>query len=154
LKLKHSISEKITLNRERVWLFEFTQDITQRQIWDKQTLEIGFLEGDAVLQKGARVYTKSREGIRMDTEYLTFETPIEISIRMMNHSSIFKDFIGTWKYHPTASNTTTLEITYEFNLRFPYRIFSSIVSKKVRKNVLQKLHFLESHLSKMEIAAK
>ncbi|WP_299136398.1 hypothetical protein [uncultured Tenacibaculum sp.] len=149
MKLKNTISEKITLDRNIDWLFEFTQDFTKRKKWDKQTLEIGFLDDHIELKKGAKVYTKSIEGIRMDTEYLTFDTPNEISIQMLNKSPVFKNFIGVWNYISIENDKTILKITYKFNLRFPYNIISKIVFQKTHKNILKKLEFLENYLLKL-----
>ena len=97
MSLKNSISVINTFDRDIDWLFDFTQDFNNRKKWDKQTLEINFI-GDCIeLKKGTRVYTKSIEGITMETEYLTFKSPNEISIKMINTSPIFRDFIGTRK---------------------------------------------------------
>ncbi|WP_435263508.1 hypothetical protein [Tenacibaculum sp. nBUS_03] len=149
MKLKNTISEKIILDRNIEWLFEFTQDFNARKKWDHQTLEIDFFDGCTELKKGAKVYTKSIEGIQMNTEYLTFEFPNEISIQMLNRSPIFKCFIGTWTYTKTESNKTILEIIYKFNLRFPYNLISRIVFKKIRMNILKKLESLENYLLKV-----
>jgi ribosome-associated toxin RatA of RatAB toxin-antitoxin module len=103
-----------------------------------------------VLGKGAKVYTESVEGIRMETEYLIFESPTEISIKMLNKSPIFKCFIGTWKYIQIENKKTRLKITYQFSLRFPYNLITSRVSKKINLNMTQKLYFLESYLDIMK----
>ena len=150
MNLKNSISAKETYNRDIKWLFDFTQDFNNRKKWDKQTLQIGFIYDCKELKKGAKVFTKSIEGIFMETEYLTFKSPNEISIKMLNKSEIFKDFIGTWNYSSIDGNMTDLKITYSFNLKFPYSIIKNKVSQKIRWNMTKKLGLLKEYLSELE----
>lgn len=150
LKMNHTISQEVIINRNIDWLFDFTQNFVERKKWDKQTKEIAFLDGFTTLAKGAKVYTESVEGIRMDTEYLTFKVPTEISIKMLNRSSVFKCFVGAWNYIPIEKEKTTLKITYQFDLRFPYNLIKRTVSKKIKANMTNKLNLLEDYLEKME----
>ena len=144
--MNYTLSDKVIINRNIDWLFEYTQNFSERKKWDKQTKEIDFYDGFSALEKGAKVYTVSVEGIRMETEYLTFESPSEISIKMLNKSSVFKSFIGTWNYIQVEHEKTILKITYQFNLRFPYNLIRRKVLKKVKTNINKKLSFLEGHL--------
>ena len=150
MKLNNTISEEIVINRNIDWLFDFTQNFTERKKWDKQTVEIDFFDATTELKKGAKVYTKSIEGILMKTEYLTFKAPDEISIKMLNNSPIFKCFFGKWNYFSTDNGRTKLKITYQFSLRFPYSLITNTVSKKIRTNMSKKLYFLEDYISKTE----
>ena len=150
MNLKYSISEVETYNRDIKWLFDFTQDFNYRKKWDKQTLEIDFIDECKELKKGAKVFTKSIEGFFMETEYLTFKSPNEISIKMINKSPIFKDFIGTWNYDSTDNVKTILKITYCFNLRFPYNLIRRKVSQKIRINMTKKLSTLKNYLTELE----
>ena len=81
-----------------------------------------FLVCTTYAQKGAKVWTKSVEGVIMETEYLAFDPPSKIAVRMLNRSSIFKEFVGSWNYIPMNTRQTTLKITYDFSLRFPYNL--------------------------------
>ena len=86
----------------------------------------------------------------METEYLTFKSPNEISIQMINRSKIFKDFIGTWNYSSNDRNKTDLKITYSFNLKFPYSIIKHNISQKIRLNMTKKLTLLKEYLTELE----
>jgi ribosome-associated toxin RatA of RatAB toxin-antitoxin module len=150
VNLKNSISEAEIYNRNIKWLFDFTQDFINRKKWDKQTSEIDFIGEYKELKKGAVVFTKSIEGVYMETEYLTFKPPTEISVKMLNKSQIFKDFIGTWNYSSNDSNMTELRITYSFNLKFPYNIIKHKISKKIKLNMTNKLSLLKEFLNESE----
>jgi len=150
LNPKNTISEEIIINRNIDWLFAYSQDFTERKKWDKQTIEISFFDGFTELKKGAKVYTKSAEGIRMDTEYLIFDPPNTITIQMLNTSWLFKNFLGTWNYITIENDKTILRITYQFDLRFPYYLFTGFVIRKIRKNMTNKLNALKDYLSEME----
>lgn len=145
--MNNTLSEAITIDRNINWLFDFTQNLSERTKWDKQTKQVAFCDGFERLEKGARVYTESVEGIRMDTEYLTFEKPNEISIKMLNKSRLFKSFIGTWNYLPVENEKTTLQITYQFTLRFPYTLLAGTVNRKIKNNLSKKLQYLKLYLT-------
>jgi len=147
MKLKNIQFEEVTIERNIDWLFEFTQDISERRRWDKQTKSIEFIEGFNKLEKGAKVYVESSEGVPMETIYLTFDPPNEISIQMLNRSYIFKNFIGSWNYISKTKNSTSLKITYQYDLRFPFSLFRKKISQRIKNNMKQKLQLLNNHLS-------
>ena len=98
------------------------------------------------LVKVAKVFTVSEEGKRMETKYLNCERSGEISIQMLNRSSVFKDFVGTRNYIQENNSKTILRITYQFNLRFPYGLITPLVFMEVRNIMRNKLTFLEAYL--------
>lgn len=63
---------------------------------------------------------------------------------MLNDSTIFKSFNGTWEYRTISNNQTELTITYEFELQPFYSLISPLVNKKIRKNIKSKLSDLTS----------
>ena len=140
------VSSEIKINKERDWLFDYTQDFSERIKWDKQTRKIEFIGQENKLKKGSLVYTESKEGIGMDTEYLIFKKPEKISIKMINKSNIFKSFIGKWDYIKLDNDITVLKITYQFNLRFPYNLIAKTVQRKIKNNMVSKLNYLSIHL--------
>jgi hypothetical protein len=146
MTFNNTISEEMTFNRDVKWLFEFTQNFEERKKWDKQTPVIEFIEGSTHLEKGAKVFTRSVEGVEMDTEYLTFDPPYRITIKMLDKSSVFKSFVGSWHYLSEGEETTTLRMTYQFDLRFPYKLLKGRVEQKIRTNMKNKLQMLSDHL--------
>jgi ribosome-associated toxin RatA of RatAB toxin-antitoxin module len=82
----------------------------------------------------------------METEYLKFEPSKVISIRMLNRSSVFKEFVGTWNYFSLAESSCVLRITHEYSLRFPFGLVKGLVSNKVSRNISNKLTFLKVYL--------
>ncbi|MEO1418724.1 MAG: SRPBCC family protein [Bacteroidota bacterium] len=149
-RTKHRISTQKAFDRDIEWLFDYTQDFIERKNWDKQTLEIQFMDGHTKLQKGAKVWTKSVEGVIMETEYLAFDPPTKISVRMLNRSSIFKEFIGSWDYISMNHLQTKLKITYDFSLRFPYNLLKPFVFQRIQQNMAKKLDFLTAYLNENE----
>ncbi|MGB2129298.1 MAG: hypothetical protein ACPHXR_07445 [Flavicella sp.] len=147
------LSESDVFNLDILSLFSFTQDFEKRLQWDLQTKAIGFLEGHTDLKKGAMVYTESIEGVRMDTEYLVFEPPYELSIIMQNKSRVFKTFIGTWKFSEVTNTTTELKIIYQFELQFPFRLIALFVHKRIHKNMRNKLIFLSDFLKTIDLTS-
>ena len=138
----HEIIEEKEFEMEIHELFDFTQNFEERIKWDSQTQAINFMNNESELKKGAKVAVISNKGLKMETEYLTFERPKELSIKMTNTSPIFKNFIGRWDYQESSQSHSSIKITYQFQLKFPYTIISFIVSKKIRNNINTKLNNL------------
>lgn len=138
----HEIIEEKEFEMKIHELFDFTQNFEERIKWDSQTKAINFMSNESLLQKGAKVAVISNKGLKMETEYLTFERPNELSIKMTNTSPIFKNFIGRWDYQESSQSHSSIKITYRFQLKFPYTIISFIVSKKIRNNINTKLNNL------------
>lgn len=140
----HQITEKGIVNKNIEPLFEFTQDFEKRIQWDSQTKSITFMNSESELKKGVQVTVISNKGVKMDTEYTIFTPPHKLSIIMLNESTIFKSFNGTWEYRSISDNRTELTITYEFELQPFYSIISPLVNNRIRKNIKSKLSDLAS----------
>ncbi len=138
----HKIIEQSLINEEIQALFEFTQDFEKRIQWDSQTSSITFMNTEKQLKKGAQVTVISSNDVRMDTEYTVFTPPHQIAIKMLNKSSIFRSFNGSWTYTDVSANQTKLTIIYEFKLQPLYWLLQPIVLKKIRQNMRNKLEDL------------
>ena len=147
MKFKNTISEQKIIFIDIDWLFNFTQNIDERLKWDKQTTEIGFINDNTALEEGTGVFTKSKEGLHMETEYLSFYPPNKIAIKMINNSNLFKNFVGVWTYKSEQKKQTILQITYQFNLQFPYTLITHLVKKKIRSNIIKKLNGLKNYIN-------
>ena len=81
IKYKYCIREHANFKEDIYELFDFTQNWKERTKWDKQTKALGFLENSYQLKKGAKMYTESTEGVKMETEYIVFNRPNKITIK-------------------------------------------------------------------------
>ena len=135
---KYALSQKV--------LFDLSQDMDQRLKWDKQTKELGFIGDYTRLETGAKVYTISKNNLKMDTEYIRFNPPNGIAIKMTSASVIFTSFTGEWRYTKLTEDQSQLSIIYTFNLKFPYNLISFVVKKKLVNNAKKKLIDLKNYL--------
>jgi ribosome-associated toxin RatA of RatAB toxin-antitoxin module len=140
------ISVKKEIPAEIHRLFDFTQDIEKRLLWDKQTEEIRFIRPHIRLKEGAEVYVLSKGGVELETRYLSFDRPNEISIEMTNQAGVFKTFYGRWDYSSTEKDQTILKITYRFKLKFPYNLLYNTASRKINRNIRMKLKGLYDYI--------
>lgn len=138
------VSAKYALNQKA--LFDLSQDIDQRLKWDEQTKELGFIGTSTQLETGAKVYTISKNNLKMDTEYIRFDPPHGIAIKMTSESAIFASFNGEWNYTRLSADQSQLSIVYAFSLKFPYNLISFIVKRKLANNARKKLTHLKNYL--------
>jgi hypothetical protein len=142
---QEEITVETQINKNIESLFDLSQDLKERTKWDYHTQKIEFMGTNNILKKGAMVSTLSKEGIYMETKYIIYKRPFIIAVKMMNKSSVFNSFMGTWNYIPINERSTVLKITYKFNLNFKYLFISKLVKNKIQKNICCKLKDLKTY---------
>jgi ribosome-associated toxin RatA of RatAB toxin-antitoxin module len=98
-------------------VFALAQDYDLRLAWDSFLREIRFDDGARAAAVGVRATVKARNGIGMTVEYVTFEPPHRVAVRMVSRSRLFERFAGTWSFEPIAPARTRVVFRYGFETR-------------------------------------
>ena len=137
-------TEKIIIEKEPRVVFDCTQDYKNRLTWDtflkKADLKNGALEAD----KGVKAYCVARNGLGMETEYITFNKPKATAIKMTKGPFLFKSFLGSWLFKEVKKGETEVTFLYSFELRFPFNLVDFLVKRNLQKNVRKRLTDLKS----------
>lgn len=133
-----TFTEKIIIKSTQTTVFDYTQDYSKRLNWDTFLKHAELLGADAAA-KGVKAYCVAKNGLGMETEYLTYQRPRATAIKMTKGPYMFKSFIGSWKFKDLGENNIEVAFMYSFNLRFPFNLIPQLIKKNLQSNVKQRL---------------
>ena len=88
-----------------------------RYRWDPFVREQHFLDGSTRPGKGVRTSTRSRHGLGMVSEYVSYVPPSHVGMHMTRGPWFFAVFAGSWRFTPTADGGTRAVWRYVFRCR-------------------------------------
>ncbi|WP_142063533.1 SRPBCC family protein [Pseudarthrobacter sp. B4EP4b] len=97
--------------------FAFSQTTGRFRLgWDPFISEQHFLDGAATAGKGVRTRTRSRLGLTMVSEYVSYAPPRNVGMTMVSGPWFFENFGGGWRF--TADDGGTRAVwKYTFSCR-------------------------------------
>jgi hypothetical protein len=87
-----------------------------RYRWDPFVREQHLMDGAARPGKGVRTYTRSRHGLTMISEYVSYAPPTNVGMRMVSGPWFFEMFGGGWRFSPATEPGHTVA-TWRYNFR-------------------------------------
>jgi ribosome-associated toxin RatA of RatAB toxin-antitoxin module len=132
-------TEQILINEKSEKVFDFTQNYNNRLKWDTFLKKADLIDGATIADKGVRAYCVAKNGIGMETEYVTYNRPKVTAIKMTKGPFMFKSFLGSWTFKEISSNRTEVIFLYSFSLRFPFNILTKFIKNNLQTNVRQRL---------------
>ena len=93
-------------------LFALTQDYTRRLQWDSFLQQAYLLHGATAAAVGVRAYCRARNGLGMETEYVTCTPPIVAAVKMTRGPWFLESFAGSWRFHEEAPGQTRVFFRY------------------------------------------
>lgn len=146
-------SETIVIRRNQTDVFDFTQDYSKRLVWDTFLSKAEMLNETGEAGLGEKAYCVARNGMGMETEYVSFRRPKVTAIKMTQGPFLFKSFLGSWTFHKRAEQETEVVFLYAFQLRFPFSIGSFLMKRILQKEVKGRLEDLKTFLENKQIMA-
>jgi hypothetical protein len=105
----------IRLDPETVFAFSQTTG-SFRLKWDPFISSQGFLDGAGSAGKGVRTRTRSRLGLTMVSEYVSYAPPRNVGMTMVSGPWFFGNFGGGWRFTPDDGGTRAVW-KYTFSCR-------------------------------------
>lgn len=104
--------------------FDLSQDYGLRLKWDPFLADIKFLDGATVGGVGVRTWVRSRRGMEMVSEYVAWDRPRVVAIKMVEGGDaratrMFEQFAGSWRFRswPEDAGLTEVTMRYTFRMR-------------------------------------
>src|SRR5256885_1859088 len=107
----------IDIRADAVALFDLTQDYDRRLDWDPFLKEARLVGGAAAPGKGVRAWCVARNGLGMETEYVSFKSPHIAAVKMTHGPAILGSFAGSWRFKTVVPNTTRVVFRYHLTAR-------------------------------------
>src|SRR5262249_37978140 len=93
-------------------LFELTQDYARRLAWDPFLKEARLLDGADAAGPDVRAWCVARNGLGMETRYVSFHPPGACAVEMTRGPWMFRSFAGSWRFDRLAPRRTRVHFTY------------------------------------------
>lgn len=135
--IKFSESIDIASNPELV--FDYTQDYNNRLKWDTFLTEAYLLDNVVQADKGVKAWCVSKNGLGMETQYVSFNRPKVTAIKMTKGPYMFREFTASWNFKEERTGITKVTFLYSFSLRLPFSLVGFIVKGILKRNVRQRL---------------
>jgi len=113
-----------------------------RYRWDPFVRRQHFVDGATAPGKGVRTYTRSRHGLAMVSEYVSFAPPTHVGMTMVRGPWFFERFAGGWRFVPAAEPGHTIA-TWRYNFRcrpaalrpLAHRLGGWLLGRDVRRRI-------------------
>ncbi|GAA1376922.1 SRPBCC family protein [Catellatospora chokoriensis] len=87
-----------------------------RYRWDPFVREQRLLDGAARPGKGVRTFTRSRHGLTMVSEYVSYAPPTNVGMKMVRGPWFFEMMAGGWRFAPAGEPGHTVA-TWRYHFR-------------------------------------
>jgi len=136
-------SEKILINKDPEFVFDYTQNYSKRLTWDTFLIKAELIGGATEAGVGIKAWCVAHNGFGMETEYVSFNRPKTTAIKMTKGPFMFKSFLGSWTFKESDKGQTEVTFLYSCQLRFPFNLVTLIIKNNLRKNVRMRLRDLK-----------
>src|SRR3954471_943657 len=92
-------------------LFDLTQDYSLRLDWDPFLKEARLLGGAERPAVGDRAWCVARNGLGMETRYVSFNPPGACAVEMTKGPWFFRAFSGSWRFEGIGPGGTRVTFT-------------------------------------------
>ena len=144
-------SESIEINDGAALIFDYTQDYRNRLKWDTFLIEAYLLNGETKADKGVKAWCVAKNGMGMETEYVSFNRPKVAAIKMTKGPFMFSDFAASWTFLDSGNDLTKVTFLYSYRLRFPFNVIGVWIKFILRRNVRQRLKDLKNRFSEINL---
>jgi ribosome-associated toxin RatA of RatAB toxin-antitoxin module len=88
-----------------------------RYRWDPFVKEQHLLNGASAAAKGVQTFTKSRHGLTMISEYVSFRPPTQVGMKMVKGPWFFEQMSGGWSFTPAEQDAQQTKATWRYTFR-------------------------------------
>jgi hypothetical protein len=93
-------------------LFDLTQDYAHRLGWNPFLKEARLLDGAETPSVGVRAWCVARNGLGMETRYVSFNPPGTCAVEMTKGPWFLRSFSGSWRFDRIGPDLTGVTFTY------------------------------------------
>ncbi len=97
-------------------LFDLMQDYERRLAWDPFLREARLVDATRSAV-GVRAWCVDQRGRGMETEYVSFDRPHRVAVKMTRGPWIFRKFAGAWIYDAVDESVTRVTFKYHVEAR-------------------------------------
>ena len=138
------VEESILIRAPHEALFDLSQDYGLRLEWDPFLRDLRFLDGAATAAAGVKVWVRAWNRLEMTVEFVAFNRPHAVAMRMVRGPLLFRTFAGSWRFQPGEGDAVEVIFRYTFQTRWPWLrwLVDPMVRWALRRDVRARLRGL------------
>jgi len=153
--MRIGVTESIAASADSI--FAFSQDYSKRLSWDPFLREAILLGGAVSAGVGARSWCVSRFGLGMESEYVSYNPPKVVAVKMTKGPWILRQFAASWSFHAVGAREAEVSFLYSFQVRTYLRPLAPLIGIFFRYEMKRRLQSLkracESGLRDLPVAS-
>ena len=107
----------IVIDAPAAALFELSQDYNRRLEWDPFLRSAKLLSGATESGVGVRALCVDRKGAAMETEYVSYNPPRAVAVKMTRGPWFLESFAGSWRFEEQKARQTRVRFAYSLTVR-------------------------------------
>jgi hypothetical protein len=139
--MRIGVTESIAAPAESI--FAFSQDYAKRLSWDPFLREAILLGEAASAAVGTRSWCVTWFGLGMESEYISYDPPKVVAVKMTRGPWVLKHFAASWNFHAVETNRTVVGFVYSFQVQPALRPLAPLVGVFFRLEMKRRLAALK-----------
>ncbi len=124
-------------------VFNLSQDYGLRLAWDPFLNHMKLLGGAKAQGVGVRTWVRSRWGLDMEVECLSYAPPRLVAVKMLRGPWMFSNFAGVWRFAKAGKGRCEAAFQYGFETRF--RLLEPLVRAVFARDVRARVEGLKAY---------
>ncbi len=112
-----TFDESIVIDAPAAALFDISQDYERRLEWDPFLQSAKLVDGADRPGVGVRALCVDRNGAAMETEYVSFNPPRAVAVKMTSGPWFLDSFAGSWRFEEIKPGQTRVGFCYSVRAR-------------------------------------
>jgi ribosome-associated toxin RatA of RatAB toxin-antitoxin module len=112
-----TFDHSILIDAEASALFRVSQDYSRRLEWDPFLRSASLVGGASEVAVGVRALCVDRMGTAMETEYVSYNPPRTVAIKMTRGPWFLESFAGSWRFEEVKPGQTRVSFCYNVGAR-------------------------------------
>ncbi len=112
-----TFDESIEIDAPAAVLFDLSQDYKRRLEWDPFLRSAKLVDGADRPGVGVRALCVDRNGTAMETEYVSFNPPRAVAVKMTSGPWFLDSFAGSWRFEELKPRQTRVGFCYSVTAR-------------------------------------
>jgi ribosome-associated toxin RatA of RatAB toxin-antitoxin module len=112
-----TFDDSIVIDAAAAALFDLSQDYNRRLEWDPFLGSARLLDGAGAPGVGVRALCVDRNGTSMETEYVSYNPPRAVAVKMTRGPWFLESFAGSWRFEEIKPGQTRVGFCYSLSAR-------------------------------------
>lgn len=145
--INKTVRARLDINAPVQEVFDFAQDQAGRKGWDPYVEHLRATKlKNGFPTLGTKVEVTAWHGLKMTCEYIKYDRPHCVTIKMLEGPGILESFAGTWRFMHLDHDKTAVIFHYAFQMKDKYRFLRPFAQLYFQWDMWRRLRALKTEL--------